>query len=237
MPIQVRKLIWEGTWCLVQEGLKSGFLHRNTAEVSCRKNVGPGHIDCGLAELCEMAKQFLAVNESDHQAVHVLDDETSIPEQDLLSCVTENSSNCAKIVVLMGQKYLVPPKSSFLLSDISCLQPLLNCKYLQALEFTTPLLPGKGNLMSSWLRIQWTGISIQHHTDMKRCSKLSKSYFWLCTIRWSFSKESWAVRSSCCGEIICLQVPLKISSTVFYIKPKIQQFVSMFWAAVRIEVM
>ncbi|NXO56253.1 METL4 protein, partial [Aramus guarauna] len=125
---KVRKLIWEGTLHLVQEGLKSGFLHRATAEPSCRKNVVPGHIGCGLAELCEMAKQFPAVNESDQQAVHVLDDETSIPEQDLLSCITENSSNCAKIVVLMGQKYLVPPKSSFLLSDISCIQPLLNYK-------------------------------------------------------------------------------------------------------------
>ncbi|KAM9644574.1 N(6)-adenine-specific methyltransferase METTL4 isoform 4-T5 [Morphnus guianensis] len=125
---KVRNFIWEGTLHLVQEGLKSGFLHRNTAELSCRKNVVPGHIGCGLAELCEMAKQFTAVNESDHQAVHVLDDETSIPEQDLLSCVTENSSNSAKIVVLMGQKYLVPPKSSFLLSDISCLQPLLSYK-------------------------------------------------------------------------------------------------------------
>ncbi|XP_055654411.1 N(6)-adenine-specific methyltransferase METTL4 isoform X1 [Falco peregrinus] len=125
---KVRKLIWEGTLHLVQEGLKSGFLHHTTAELNCRKNVVPGHIGCGLAELCEMAKQFPDVNESDHQAVHVLDDEISIPEQDLLSCVTENSSNCAKIVVLMGQKYLVPPKSSFLLSDISCLQPLLNYK-------------------------------------------------------------------------------------------------------------
>ncbi|KFO06229.1 Methyltransferase-like 4, partial [Balearica regulorum gibbericeps] len=125
---KVRKLIWEGTLHLVQEGLKSGFLHRATAELSCRRNVVPGHIGCGLAELCEMAKQFPAVNESDQHAVHALDDETSIPEQDLLSCVTENSSNCAKIVVLMGQKYLVPPKSSFLLSDISCLQPLLNYK-------------------------------------------------------------------------------------------------------------
>ncbi|XP_010288105.1 PREDICTED: methyltransferase-like protein 4, partial [Phaethon lepturus] len=125
---EVRKLIWEGTLHLVQEGLKSGFLHHTAAELGCRKNVIPGHIGCGLAELCEMAKQFPAVNESDHQAVHVLDDETSISEQDLLSCVTENSSNCAKIVVLMGQKYLVPPKSSFLLSDISCLQPLLNYK-------------------------------------------------------------------------------------------------------------
>ncbi|NXK76698.1 METL4 protein, partial [Amazona guildingii] len=125
---EVRKLIQEGTLHLVQEGLKSGFLHRTIAEPSCRKNAVPGHIGCGLAELCEMAKQLPAVNESDRQAVHVLDDETSIPEQDLLSCVTENSSNGAKIVELMGQKYLVPPKSSFLLSDISCLQPLLNYK-------------------------------------------------------------------------------------------------------------
>ncbi|XP_058688667.1 N(6)-adenine-specific methyltransferase METTL4 isoform X1 [Poecile atricapillus] len=124
----VRKLILEGTLHLVQEGLKSGFLHHTTAKPSSRKNNVPQHIVCGLAELCEMAKQFPAVDESDHQAVHVLEEEISRAEQDLLSCVTENSSNCAKIIVLMGQKYLVPPKSSFLLSDISCLQPLLNYK-------------------------------------------------------------------------------------------------------------
>ncbi|KAM9260818.1 N(6)-adenine-specific methyltransferase METTL4 isoform 2-T2 [Cariama cristata] len=98
---KVRKLVWEGTLHLVQEGLKSGFLHRSTADLGCRKKVVPGHIGY---------------------------DETSIPEQHLLSCVTENGSNCAKMVVLMGQKYLVPPKSSFLLSDISYLQPLLNYK-------------------------------------------------------------------------------------------------------------
>ncbi|NWX32270.1 METL4 protein, partial [Notiomystis cincta] len=125
---KVRKLIWEGTLQLVQEGFKSGFLHHATAKLSCRKNNVPQHVVCGLAELCEMAKQFPAVNESDHHAVHVLEDETSGAEQDLLSHVMENSSNCAKIIVLMGQKYLVPPKSSFLLSDISCLQPLLNYK-------------------------------------------------------------------------------------------------------------
>ncbi|NXO38328.1 METL4 protein, partial [Locustella ochotensis] len=125
---KVRKLIWEGTLQLVQEGHKSGFLHHTTAKLSCRKNNVPQRIVCGLAELCEMAKQFAAVNESDHQAVCVLEEETSSAEQDLLSCVMENSSNYAKIIVLMGQKYLVPPKSSFLLSDISCLQPLLNYK-------------------------------------------------------------------------------------------------------------
>ncbi|XP_057894513.1 N(6)-adenine-specific methyltransferase METTL4 isoform X1 [Melospiza georgiana] len=125
---KVRKLIWEGTLDLVQEGLKSGFLHRMTAKLSCRKSNVPQHIVCGLAELCEMAKQFPAVNESDHQAVCVLEEETSSAEQDLLSSIVENSSNCAKRIVLMGQKYLVPPRSSFLLSDISCLQPLLNYK-------------------------------------------------------------------------------------------------------------
>ncbi|XP_062344297.1 N(6)-adenine-specific methyltransferase METTL4 isoform X2 [Cinclus cinclus] len=125
---KVRQLIWEGTLHLVQEGLRSGFLHHTTAKLSCRKNNVPHHIVCGLAELCETAKQFPAVNESDHQGVRVLEEESSSAEQDLLSCVMENSSNCAKIIVLMGQKYLVPPKSSFLLSDISYLQPLLNYK-------------------------------------------------------------------------------------------------------------
>ncbi|NXN96315.1 METL4 protein, partial [Rhinopomastus cyanomelas] len=123
---KVRKLIWDGTSLLVQEGLRSGFLHRAAVEPSYRRSLVPGHMGCGLAELCAMAKQVPAV--SHHRAVQVLSEETSIPEQDLLSCVTENSSDCAKIVVLMGQKYLVPPKSSFLLSDVSCLQPLLNYK-------------------------------------------------------------------------------------------------------------
>lgn len=143
VPTQVRRLIWEGTSQLVQEGLRSGFLHRAAAERDCGKNVAPRHVACGLAELCAMAKQFPAASDSDHRAVQVLEEENSVPEQDLLSCVTENNSSLAKIVVLMGQKYLVPPKSRFLLSDVSCLQPLLNCKYLQAEEFTASLLPQK----------------------------------------------------------------------------------------------
>ncbi|XP_010132511.1 PREDICTED: methyltransferase-like protein 4, partial [Buceros rhinoceros silvestris] len=122
---KVRRLIWEGTSQLVQEGLRSGFLHRAAAERGCGKNIVPRHVACGLAELCVMAKQFLAASDSDHRAVQVLEEETSVPEQDLLSCVTENSSSLAKIVVLMGQKYLVPPKSRFLLSDVSSLRPAL----------------------------------------------------------------------------------------------------------------
>ncbi|NXS01503.1 METL4 protein, partial [Oxylabes madagascariensis] len=116
----------------------------------CRKNNVPQHIVCGLAELCEMAKQFPAVNESDHQAVCVLEEETSSAEQDLLSCVMENSSNSAKIIMLMGQKYLVPPKSSFLLSDISCLQPLLNYKKKYDVIVIDPPWENKYSHLSSW---------------------------------------------------------------------------------------
>ncbi|CAM4507833.1 N(6)-adenine-specific methyltransferase METTL4 isoform X1 [Caretta caretta] len=125
---KIRGLILEGTRCLIEEGLKSGFLHPISAKQSSIKNVVTGHVGCGMAELCEMAKHFPSLNENDHRSAQIIDEETSILEQDLLSCVTENDTDYAKIINLMGQKYLVPPKSSFLLSDISCMQPLMNYK-------------------------------------------------------------------------------------------------------------
>ncbi|NXN16712.1 METL4 protein, partial [Indicator maculatus] len=125
---KVRKLIWEGTLGLVQEGLRSGFLQPSAAGLGHKRKTLPGHIGCGLAELCDMAKWLPAVDEGHQPAVQVLGEESSLPEQAQLSCLTENSSSSARIVVVMGQKYLVPPRSSFLLSDVSCLQPLLSCK-------------------------------------------------------------------------------------------------------------
>ncbi|XP_019402251.1 PREDICTED: methyltransferase-like protein 4 [Crocodylus porosus] len=124
---KIRGLIWEGSTSIVQEGFKSGFLQSISAEQSCSKKVIVEHIGCGLAELCEMAKRFPSVNENAHQIIQMTA-EVTIPEQDLLSCVTENMTSYAKILNLMGQKYLVPPKSSFLLSDISCMKPLLDYK-------------------------------------------------------------------------------------------------------------
>uniref|UniRef100_A0A8C3TK46 Methyltransferase like 4 n=1 Tax=Chelydra serpentina TaxID=8475 RepID=A0A8C3TK46_CHESE len=125
---KIRGLILEGTRCLIEEGFKSGFLDPISAKQSSIKSVVTRHVGCGMAELCEMAKHFPSVNENDHRSAQIIDEETSTPEQDLLSCVTENNTDYAKMINLMGQKYLVPPKSSFLLSDISCMQPLLNYK-------------------------------------------------------------------------------------------------------------
>ncbi|NXY89677.1 METL4 protein, partial [Alcedo cyanopectus] len=125
---KVRKLLWEGTSQLVQEGLRSGFLRRATAEPGPGGSAASRQAGCGLAELCAMAKQLPAGDEDDHPAVCVLGEEPTLAELDLLSCVTENRSERARVVVLMGQQYLVPPKSSFLLSDVSRLQPLLSYK-------------------------------------------------------------------------------------------------------------
>ncbi|KAF7246312.1 Methyltransferase-like protein 4 [Varanus komodoensis] len=122
----VSSMILEGTESLVKVGLRSGFLEASSTKQFCVKTPVTGHNDCGLAELCEMAKCFSTVNEREQRAVFMMDEETSIPEQVQLSCVTENTTNYAKIITLMGQKYLFPPKSAFLLSDISFIQPLLD---------------------------------------------------------------------------------------------------------------
>ncbi|XP_054034725.1 N(6)-adenine-specific methyltransferase METTL4 [Dryobates pubescens] len=145
---KVRKLIWEGSLALVQEGLRSGFLQPSAAALGPKRRAVPGHGGCGLAELCDMGKQLPAGGGCLQPAVQLLGEESSLPEQALLSCLTENSSSSARILVLMGQKYLVPPRSSFLLSDVSCLQPLLSCEYLQ--------LPG----LSSGLPAAWAGAQL-----------------------------------------------------------------------------
>ncbi|XP_015269416.1 PREDICTED: methyltransferase-like protein 4 [Gekko japonicus] len=124
--LKIRKVISEGTRSLVQEGLKSGFLQASSTKPIYSRTLDTRHSDFSLAELCEMAKQYVFVNETEQRAVCKINEDASVPEQIQLSCVTENVSNDTKLITLMGHKYLFPPKSSFLLSDISCMQPLLN---------------------------------------------------------------------------------------------------------------
>lgn len=120
--LKISGVISEGTRILVQEGLRSGFLQLSSSEQIVPKTHVLGHRESGLAELCEMAKQFSSVNE----AVSITKEDISVPEHVPVSCIIENATALARIVTLMGQKYLFPPKSSFLLSDISCMQPLLD---------------------------------------------------------------------------------------------------------------
>ncbi|XP_051826343.1 N(6)-adenine-specific methyltransferase METTL4 isoform X4 [Antechinus flavipes] len=124
---KIRGLILDGTTQLVQEGLKSGFLYSISKKLdNGNKAIAMGLDSCGLAELCDMAKQLSLVNENELDTVQLIEANISVPEQDVFSRITQNSSNFTKMIILMGEKYLLPPKSSFLLSDLSCMQPLLN---------------------------------------------------------------------------------------------------------------
>lgn len=119
----------DGSTQLIQEGLKSGFLYPlvGKQDGNCGRITLP--LDaCNLSELCEMAKHLPSLSERELQTLRLTEDDMSITELDLSSQVIENDSSFSKMITLMGQKYLLPPKSSFLLSDISCMQPLLNCK-------------------------------------------------------------------------------------------------------------
>lgn len=127
--LQVRELIITGSSQLIQEGLKSGFLHVfSEKEDKCKKSITLPLDTCNLAELCEMAKHLLSPNETELETLKLMENNIAFTEQDLFSRVVENNSSFAKMITLMGQQYLLPPRSSFLLSDISCMYPLLNCK-------------------------------------------------------------------------------------------------------------
>uniref|UniRef100_UPI00398EB645 N(6)-adenine-specific methyltransferase METTL4 n=1 Tax=Pristiophorus japonicus TaxID=55135 RepID=UPI00398EB645 len=76
-----------------------------------------------LAELCSMAKRMA---EEQHRPVQVISLEAGTATGlDLLARLTQNATDCARIVTLMGHRYLLPPRCTFLLSDISGLGALV----------------------------------------------------------------------------------------------------------------
>ncbi|XP_075684472.1 N(6)-adenine-specific methyltransferase METTL4 isoform X4 [Rhinoderma darwinii] len=127
---KISDLILEGSQLLIQEGFKKGLFHSPEklaeeekyeimAEVCGKKN---------LAELCDMTKDMPCVPFPQY-TLNVLDAGSPFSQDgDYLSHITENTSDCLQIIHLMGEKYLIPPRSSFLLSDISCMEPLLHYK-------------------------------------------------------------------------------------------------------------
>ncbi|XP_043923635.1 N(6)-adenine-specific methyltransferase METTL4 isoform X2 [Protopterus annectens] len=141
---RVRDLILEGTKCLLQSEMTKSLLPRMNASNgdhnSCLANMITS--DSRLAELCELAKQVPLEDkevEDGQSAVQVIDEETqSVPDLDPFSLVTENIMNCTRIVTLMGEKYLLPPHTSFLLSDITRMRPLLNYKKFDAIVIDPP---------------------------------------------------------------------------------------------------
>ncbi|XP_072337127.1 N(6)-adenine-specific methyltransferase METTL4 [Scyliorhinus torazame] len=137
---KVSQAIRDGTRKLIEQSIEVGEQGTDTrvpaGEDCSKKQITPVIANSMLIELCSMAKQMV---QEQHQPVQVISDEAeSVEDLNLLAHLTENSSDCARIVMLMGHRYLLPPRSSFLLSDISCMEPLLGYKKYDLITLDPP---------------------------------------------------------------------------------------------------
>lgn len=119
---KVRSVILEGTLSLVDSARACGYLH--SAEELVQEPVT--FPECGLSALCEMAKQLPLVDPEEQDAGAQLLDGGCTSKLDLFSRVTENRSDSAVVVTLMGEEYVIPAYATFLLSDFNRIQPLVS---------------------------------------------------------------------------------------------------------------
>ncbi|KAJ0059717.1 hypothetical protein NL108_011192, partial [Boleophthalmus pectinirostris] len=120
--VDVRSVILEGTLALVNSARACGYL--NTPE-ECTQDLGTLP-ECALSDLCEMAKQLPLVDIEKQDTVAQALEGSSTFHLDLFSRVTENRSDTAAVVTLLGEEYVIPAQSAFLLSDFTRVQPLVS---------------------------------------------------------------------------------------------------------------
>lgn len=123
--MQIRSVVLEGTKSLVDSARSLGYLNGVT---DTEKEPLPSQ-ECSLAALCEMAKELpLVDDEEQEECVQPLVAEDGCTSHvDLFSRVTE--TRAASVVTLMGEEYVIPPHTAFLLSDFTRIQPLVRCEY------------------------------------------------------------------------------------------------------------
>uniref|UniRef100_A0A3B3Z0K0 Methyltransferase like 4 n=1 Tax=Poecilia mexicana TaxID=48701 RepID=A0A3B3Z0K0_9TELE len=123
--VDIRSIILEGTKSLVDSAQSLGYL---SGETETSKGPLPSQ-DCRLAALCEMAKELpLVADEEQEWTQSLLTEEGVASHVDLFSQVTENSEAWAAVVPLMGEEYIIPHDTAFLLSDFTRIQPLVQCE-------------------------------------------------------------------------------------------------------------
>ncbi|XP_063307577.1 N(6)-adenine-specific methyltransferase METTL4 [Pelobates fuscus] len=136
---KISDLILEGSLSLIREGLEKGFLQPLSEEEDKTELVTKLYPKtCGLAELCDMAKCMPLLNMSD-LAVHILNNENHFSQgTDFITHITENNSDWPQCIQLLGETYLIPPKSSFLMSDTTRIEPLLQYKKYHIIVIDPP---------------------------------------------------------------------------------------------------
>ncbi len=123
---QIRSVVLEGSRALLDAGRQCGYL---TEVLTTSPSQSMLSHECRLAALCDMAKQLPLTDESEEAPVQTLNRDGLDPTLDLFSYITENPSDCAYEVTLMKEKYLLPPRSRFLLSDITRIHPVVNSEF------------------------------------------------------------------------------------------------------------
>ncbi|KAM6900562.1 N(6)-adenine-specific methyltransferase METTL4 [Xenentodon cancila] len=120
---KVRSVILDGTKVLLDLSQSSGYLN---GEADTKDEPLPLQ-ECSLAALCEMAKELPLVGGEEQQdfTQSLATDKGCTSHVDLFSRVTENNRDWAAVVSLMGEEYVIPPHSAFLLSDLTRIQPLV----------------------------------------------------------------------------------------------------------------
>ncbi|XP_044196288.1 N(6)-adenine-specific methyltransferase METTL4 isoform X1 [Thunnus albacares] len=121
---KIRSVVLEGTKSLVDSARSLGYLNGTTVTV---EELLPSQ-ECSLAALCEMAKELPLVDdeEQDDCVQSLVSEDGCTSHLDLFSRVTENTADWANVVTLMGEEYVIPPHTAFLLSDFTRLQPLVH---------------------------------------------------------------------------------------------------------------
>ncbi|KAF6737678.1 Methyltransferase-like protein 4 [Oryzias melastigma] len=118
---RVRSVILEGTKSLVASAQSCGYLNGD-ADAEKEALLAP---ECGLAALCEMAKDLPPVDVEEH-VQPLITEGGCTTNIDLFSRVTEHNQDCAAAVTLMGQEYVIPPRTAFMLSDVTRMKPLVD---------------------------------------------------------------------------------------------------------------
>uniref|UniRef100_A0A3Q3AS12 Methyltransferase 4, N6-adenosine n=1 Tax=Kryptolebias marmoratus TaxID=37003 RepID=A0A3Q3AS12_KRYMA len=133
---QIRSVILEGTKLLVDSARSLGYL---TGETDTVEEPLPSQ-ECSLAALCEMAKELpLVEDEEQKECIQLLATEDGCAAHvDLFSQVTENKEDWAAVVTMMGEEYVIPPNTAFLLSDFTRIQPLVQCKKFDLIVIDPP---------------------------------------------------------------------------------------------------
>ncbi|XP_041823550.1 N(6)-adenine-specific methyltransferase METTL4 isoform X2 [Melanotaenia boesemani] len=121
---KIRSIVLEGTKALVDSAQTFGYLN---GETDTMKEPLPSKV-CSLAALCEMAKELplVDVQEQEESSQLLVTQDGFSSHVDLFSRVTENKEDWAAAVTLMGEEYVIPPHTAFLLSDFTRIQPLIS---------------------------------------------------------------------------------------------------------------